>query len=150
MKKGLLFLSLFLSLNYVMAQDTAMNAEVNQTEQGIGLEGYDAVSYFIGEPAKGKDDFVTKYEGVTYKFCSNENLNTFLENPKEYLPMYGGWCAYAIGDSGDQISIDPETYKIIGNKLYLFYNAFLNNTLKKWNKDEIRLLREADENWKNM
>jgi hypothetical protein len=30
---------------------------------------------------------------------------------------------FAMGDSGDK-AIDPNTFKIIDGKLYLFYNAF--------------------------
>jgi hypothetical protein len=29
-----------------------------------------------------------------------------------------------MGDSGDKVAIDPNTFKIIDGKLYLFYNAF--------------------------
>nr|HMT28774.1 YHS domain protein [Bacteroidia bacterium] len=42
---------------------------------------------------------------------------------------------------------DPETFKIIDGKLFLFYNAYFNNTLKSWNKDEINLKKQADKNW---
>ena len=54
----------------------------------------------------------------------------FLKNPTNFEPEYGGWCAYAMGDSGEKVTINPETFKIINGKLYLFYNAFLTNTLK--------------------
>jgi threonine aldolase len=30
---------------------------------------------------------------------------------------------------------------------YLFYNAFFNNTLKIWNKNESGLMMKADSNW---
>jgi len=31
--------------------------------------------------------------------------------------------------------------------LYLFYNSWGNNTLTSWNKDEQRLLKQADQNY---
>tara|TARA_R110002051_G_scaffold161361_2_gene232966 strand:+ start:1554 stop:1991 length:438 start_codon:yes stop_codon:yes gene_type:complete len=142
MKKAHLFLLLFITLNLVVAQ----NKPVNQTN-GIGIEGFDAVSYFQGQPLKGNEQIKTEYKGVIYFFDSKQNKNKFIENPIAYLPAYGGWCAYAMGDNGEKVSINPETYKIIDGKLYLFYNAFFNNTLKKWNKDETRLLKMADLNW---
>jgi hypothetical protein len=52
-----------------------------------------------------------------------------------------------MGDSNEKVSVNPETYKIINGKLYLFYNAFFNNTLKIWNKNESGLMMKADSNW---
>jgi hypothetical protein len=47
------------------------------------------------------------------------------------------------------VEIDPETFKIIGGKLYLFYHSWMNNTLTKWNKDEANSRTKADKNWTN-
>jgi len=55
-----------------------------------------------------------------------------------------------MGDNGKKVEIDPETFKIIDGKLYLFYNAYFNNTLKSWNKDEINLKLIANKNWSNI
>jgi hypothetical protein len=55
-----------------------------------------------------------------------------------------------MGSSGEKVSVDPGTFKIINNKLYLFYNSFLNNTLKSWNKDEKNLNVKADQNWSKL
>jgi hypothetical protein len=52
-----------------------------------------------------------------------------------------------MGSSGEKVDIDPETFKIVDGKLYLFYNRFFNNTLKTWNKDEAHLRSSADKNW---
>jgi hypothetical protein len=76
------------------------------------------------------------------------NRDAFIKNPAAYEPQYGGWCAYAMGASGEKVEIDPETFKVADNKLYLFYNAYFNNTLPKWNKDEKNLKSKADQNWK--
>ena len=64
--------------------------------------------------------------------------------------MFGGWCAYAMGDNGEKVDIDPETFKIIDGKLYLFYNAYFNNTLNSWNKDEKNLKNKANNNWSKL
>jgi len=44
--------------------------------------------------------------------------------------------------------VDPETFKIINGKVYLFYNFWGNNTLKDWNEKESQLKLAADRNWK--
>ena len=70
-----------------------------------------------------------------------------LAQPGKYEPQYGGWCAYAMGATGEKVPVDPETFKIVHGKLFLFYNKFLNNTLKSWNKYEKNLNAKADGNW---
>ena len=76
--------------------------------------------------------------------------DSFAKNPAGFEPQYGGWCAYAMGSSGEKVEINPETFKIVEGKLYLFYNAFFNNTLKSWNKEEAQLKAKADSNWKKI
>ena len=72
---------------------------------------------------------------------------TFKKDPTKYEPQYGGWCAYAMGAKGEKVEINPETFKIVDGKLYLFYNRFFSNTLTDWNKDEAHLKKQADVNW---
>ena len=64
--------------------------------------------------------------------------------------LHGNVCAYAMGAKGEKVSVDPETFKIVDGKLFLFYNRFFTNTLKDWNKDESNLKTLADRNWKNL
>jgi YHS domain-containing protein len=118
--------------------------------KNLALEGYDAVSYFNGnKPTKGKSTIKTTSDGLTYYFSSEKNKAEFNQNPSKYKPQYGGWCAYAMGEKGEKVEINPETFKIIDGKLYLFYNAFFNNTLTEWNKNEATLKTKADKNWKS-
>jgi len=51
---------------------------------------------------------------------------------------------------GDKVKIDPETFKIKDDRLFLFYNFRFNNTLKDWNKDEANLFRKAESEWKKI
>jgi hypothetical protein len=87
------------------------------------------------------------HDGITYHFSTAQNKETFKANPARYEPQYGGWCAYAMGATGEKVAIDPETFKIINGKLFLFYNRYLTNTLKLWNKDEQNLHAKAEANW---
>ncbi|MBX9734303.1 MAG: hypothetical protein K2X37_09590 [Chitinophagaceae bacterium] len=82
-----------------------------------------------------------------YYFSSEKNAAIFKQSPAKYEPQYGGWCAYAMGATGEKVNIDPETFKVLNGKLYLFYNKFFNNTLKSWNKDEVSLKQKADASW---
>jgi YHS domain-containing protein len=117
-------------------------------KKGLALDGYDPVSYFSRKPLEGKESYAWTFKGVTYRFSSSENLNTFRADPEKYEPAYGGWCAYAMGESGEKVKVDPETYKVLNGKLYLFYNFWGNNTLTEWNKNESSLRTQADQHWK--
>ena len=55
-----------------------------------------------------------------------------------------------MGESGEKVKIDPETFKILNGKLYLFYNFWGNNTLLDWNQNEKKLIDAADHNWRNI
>ncbi len=148
-----LLLTLFLGLFSLIG---AQNSITDRTkhfnlEKGIAIQGYDPVAYFTkGKAVKGSSKIAFKYLGVTYHFSSEANKKTFESNPTKYEPEYGGWCAFAMGDSGKKVEIDPETFKIIDGKLFLFYNAFFNNTLNSWNKNEKTLKTKADKNWTNI
>lgn len=118
-------------------------------EDGLAIQGYDPVAYFAQHKAvRGKKEFAYNQEGVIYHFSSASNKARFVKNPAGYEPQYGGWCAYAMGETGEKVSVDPETFKIVDGKLYLFYNSLFNNTLPKWNKAEAGLKTKADKNWR--
>lgn len=147
--KKLVLLVLILISGVSSAQNDAKRIEQYNLENKVAIQGYDPVGYFTQAKAiKGKKELTTSYQGVVYKFSSNENKEAFLKNPSKYEPQYGGWCAYAMGSAGEKVEINPETFKIIDGKLYLFYNAYFNNTLKSWNKDQTNLKTKADNNWK--
>jgi hypothetical protein len=55
-----------------------------------------------------------------------------------------------MGYSGEKVEIDPGTFKILNGKLYLFYHSWTNNTLNKWNKDEVNFKSKADKNWSSI
>lgn len=132
------------------SQDAAVarKRHFNLKKSGLAIDGYDPVAYFKNNKAiEGKREFAVNHQGAVYYFASAENKDVFIKNPAAYEPQYGGWCAYAMGKEGDKVSVDPETFKIINGKLYLFYNKFFNNTLTSWNKDETNLKTKADTNW---
>lgn len=150
MNRSIFFIVSFLLLTgSLFAQDiTALRKKHLNLEEGVAIQGYDPVAYFTqGKAVKGKKDQALAVDGAMYYFSSPENKDAFKKSPATYEPQYGGWCAYAMGAKGEKVSVDPGTFKIINNKLYLFYNQFFNNTLKSWNKDETGLKPRADVNW---
>jgi YHS domain-containing protein len=150
MKKLVLFVLILVS-GISFAQNDAKRINQYNLENKVAIQGYDPVGYFNqGKAMKGKKEISASYQGVIYKFSSGENKDAFLKNPSKYEPQYGGWCAYAMGSAGEKVEINPETFKIVDGKLYLFYNAYFNNTLKSWNKEETKLKSQADTNWKNI
>lgn len=152
MKTRILLVAIFAFVSIsTFAQAVTKRTSQFNVENKIAIQGYDPVAYFIQKKAvKGKSTLAVNFEGVVYNFSSQSNKDLFLKNPTQYEPQYGGWCAYAMGSTGEKVEIDPETFKIMDGKLNLFYNAYFNNTLKSWNKDEDNLKKKADSNWKKV
>lgn len=146
--KPIQILLTLLFCNLIFSQNSTLDVKHLNIEEGIALSGYDPVSYFVSnEPKLGDKKLSVKHQGVIYHFSSQKNKDTFLKSPTSYLPQYGGWCAFAMGDYGEKVEVNPKTFKILDGKLYLFYNSLLNNTLKSWNKNEKKLKAQADKNW---
>lgn len=144
MKKILISIVMLFSLQLIAQTDY-------YTKKGAVIEGYDVTSYFNGAPVKGTEKFAVTHDGAEFYFANLENKNKFQENPEKYVPQYGGYCAYAIGKKSQKIKINPETYEIRDGKLYLFYNAWGNNTLDLWNENgAVELQHKADQNWKSL
>jgi len=144
---GVLFLFFLFAAGATAQSAELRKKQFNLDESGVAIQGYDPVAYFSGKAVDGKKEFSLDYKGTTYRFATAADKEAFTANPGKYEPQYGGWCAYAMGAKGEKVVVDPETFKIVDGKLYLFYNKFFNNTLKTWNKDEGHLKANADKNW---
>lgn len=118
------------------------------TKKGFAANGYDVVAYFNNKSEEGNKKFQAMFDGIVYKFSSEKNLNIFQENPEKYAPQYGGYCAYAVALKSDKVSINPKSFLIKNDKLYLFYNAWGTNTLELWlKKNQNELIEMGDKNW---
>jgi YHS domain-containing protein len=143
--------TLFFSVLLLLTGVSVLGQENINLKNGFGAEGYDLVSYFQNKAEKGDKQFTVTHEGVNYKFHSAENAQTFQQNPEAYLPQYGGFCAYAIANSGKRVGVNPKTFTITNGKLYLFYNSWSVNTLEKWNEAGAETLqKKADSNWSTL
>lgn len=104
--KPLFILLLFQFGAFVYAQNAEKTYNLNK--DGVAIEGYDLVSYFEAEnPLKGKAENALLYEGATYWFALMANKEKFQSALENYLPQYGGWCAYAMA-KGNQVEINPK------------------------------------------
>ena len=103
--------------------------------------GYDTVAYFTdGKPVKGLDSFAAEWMGARWKFASQAHLDQFKASPEKYAPQYGGYCAYGVSQD-HLVSIEPDKFKIIDGKLYLNYDADVQQT---WIKDPAGYNKLAD------
>ncbi len=121
------------------------------TNKGFVAEGYDVTEYFNNKAIKGNSAYITTHDKVNYKFASEENLEKFRKNPDQYIPQYGGYCAYAVAVTSEKVDINPKTFEIRNGKLYLFYNSWGINTLDKWIKEDAeKLEKKANINWQKI
>lgn len=142
--KRILIAFLFISTTFFAQQDY-------NTKNGVIANGYDVVEYFNNNAEKGNKKLSTTFDGVKYQFSNKENLEKFKKAPKKYVPQYGGYCAYAIGKSGEKVSINAKTFEIRDGKLHLFYNSWGTNTLELWTKEGAEELKtSADKNWEKL
>lgn len=143
MKRLLGLLLLFVS-SVSLAEDEIYTSFLSNK----ALSGYDTVAYFTeGEPVKGSSDFSTLYKNAQWYFSSKENLELFLNNPNQYAPQYGGYCAWAISEKNDFAPGDPNQWAIVDDKLYLNYDKKI-KTL--WDANQAVHIQQADKNWPNL
>jgi YHS domain-containing protein len=133
-----------LSLFLVNAASARSPIAAVNTEGGLAIKGYDAVSYFdAGKPMRGSAQFSITYKGVVYRFASADHRNRFIAEPQSFLPQYGGYCAFAIAQNWIA-DIDPDEWAIVDGKLYL-NNGFFAQAL--WSVDKSGNIAAGDRNW---
>ena len=110
------------------------------------FDGYDPVSYFDGNPERGKNYISTMVEGRKILFVSNENKERFLNKQERFFPEYGGWCAIAMVD-GSFVIPDYSLYKIQEDRLLFFSVRAFFNGLTEWEKQPDKNLIKADSNF---
>ncbi len=116
------------------------------TASNLAVSGYDVIAYRTGTPTEGSADFTAIFEGATYRFANQANLETFEANPARYAPAYGGFCAYGVS-KGKKFEVDPTAFKVVDDVLYLNFNKRIQ---KKWAKKEDQYISKADTNWTNI
>lgn len=111
---------------------------------GIGLDGFDPVSFFQSEtPLNGSPLIRADHAGATYLFASEESKAIFLANPDRFVPQYGGFCSYGVSIN-ILLPVDITTAQVRDDKLYLNVNAAV---LEKFNADFTGSVERANANW---
>ncbi|MEP6726856.1 MAG: YHS domain-containing (seleno)protein [Bacteroidota bacterium] len=116
---------------------------------GAAIHGYDAVAYFTdSKPVKGDSLLSYSWNGVNWRFATEQNKEAFKANPDKYAPQYGGYCAYGASDGeGHKAPSDPEAWKVVEGKLYFNYNK---SVQQMWFKRQDELIKTADKNWPSL
>ena len=134
-----------LVFSFALLFSVLTRADVAHSLTGAG--GYDLVSYHQQSgPLRGDGSFVSTYDGVDYLFASEENKQTFETDPEQYLPAYGGYCAYGVS-VGKKFHVDPLAWKIVDDKLYLNLNKKVQTI---WLKDIEGNISKADTQWQQI
>jgi YHS domain-containing protein len=95
-------------------------APLNQTEDGVAMDGFDVVAYFTdGAPAKGDAAHAVDYQGAQWLFASAENAAAFAADPARYAPRSNGWCSYAVSEGyGAEVDF-VNGWAVVDGALYL-------------------------------
>lgn len=116
----------------------------NTNDDGVTMEGYDAVAYFTDKmPMKGNAQFSTRYNGATYLFTSQAHADMFKEHPEMFAPLYGSFCGYAMAFARRR-PVNPEYWNIVDGHLILQHSK---GAWDLFNKDILKFKAQADEQW---
>ncbi len=118
---------------------------------GVALEGYCPVAYFaVNKPVRGKPEFASTYDGVTYYLVSADAKRAFDSSPEKYIPAFGGWCAFGMSVQ-DKFPVDPTNFKIVNGRLMVFLKNRNVDALDLWKQsNDAQLIAKADAHWKKV
>jgi YHS domain-containing protein len=118
--RALLALSMMLALS-----------AVGLAQPRIAIKGYDPVAYFTdGRPVKGDPAISHEWDEARYLFANARNRATFAAAPDKYAPQFAGLCATGLA-FGQKVEADPQAWKIVDGKLYLFSSISANAAVDK-------------------
>ncbi len=110
----------------------------------LAIRGYDTVAYFTQkEPVQGHQRYQTQWQGATWRFASQKNLDLFKSSPQRYAPQYGGYCAYAVSKNYTA-STQPEAWSIVDGKLYLNFSLGVRDL---WSQNTAGHIASANNHW---
>lgn len=134
----------FLSLPFPTSGLAHAGSVIQIGRDDVAIKGYDPVAYFTeGRAVKGSREFRYEWLDATWNFASAKHREFFVADPIKYAPQYGGYCSRST-TVGRVSSADPEIWRIVDGKLYLFYTE---RTLSRWERDIPGQIADADANW---
>jgi YHS domain-containing protein len=112
----------------------------------VAIMGYDTVAYFTeGQATKGSPEISYQWLGATWQFANTEHRDAFAATPIRYAPQYGGLCALGVAKDERSVDIDPEAWRIVDGKLYLFFGK--GGLEQDWDPNPAAVVEKADANW---
>lgn len=112
----------------------------------VAIMGYDTVAYFTeGQAVKGSPEISHEWLGATWQFAKPEHRDAFAATPIRYAPQYGGLCALGVAKDERSVNIDPEAWRIVDDKLYLFFGE--GGLEQDWDPNPEAVVAKADANW---
>ena len=134
-----------------MNESRAYLHSYNLPSSGVALEGYCPVAYIaVNKPVRGIPEYASTYNGVTYHLVSADAKRTFDANPGNYIPAFGGWCAFGMSVE-DKFPVDPTNFKIVDGRLMLFLKNKNVDAVALWNQGiEQELIGKANAHWKKV
>jgi YHS domain-containing protein len=112
----------------------------------VAIMGYDPVAYFTdGRATKGSEEFAYDWLGATWQFANAEHRDAFAATPIRYAPQYGGLCALGVVRNERSVNVDPEAWRIVDGKLYLFFGKA--GLEQDWDPNPAAVVAKADANW---
>lgn len=134
-------------LSVVGASTAQAGSPVNTGYFGnVAIKGYDPVAYFTdGRAEKGSEQFTYDWLGATWQFANADHREAFAADPIRYAPQYGGLCSTGVAFNERSVNIDPEAWRIVDGKLYLFFGK--EGLEEEWDPDPAAVIAKADANW---
>ncbi|PCI47784.1 MAG: hypothetical protein COB49_06765 [Alphaproteobacteria bacterium] len=130
---------------YLTYQGYQPVAPINTSEDGIAIDGFDAVAYHTaGTAQKGVANFQVTWAGSIWYFTSLENRQFFSANPEKYVPQFGGYDPFGMAMNGAAQPATPELWAIKDGRLYLFYSG---KTRTFWQENALENLKKANIQW---
>lgn len=127
-------------LDFVQYFTTFKNADGTYDETQVG--------------SVGSSKFSHVFNGYTFLFLSEENMNLFAKSPESYVPQYGGFCTWGISGetcppyawSADCLGPNGSYshWTIVEGKLYFFKS---NSPKSKFLASTSEYMATGDSNW---
>jgi YHS domain-containing protein len=112
----------------------------------VAILGYDPVAYFSeGRAVKGSPEIKQSWLGAIWYFSSDANRDAFAADPIRYAPQYGGFCAMSTAFGEISANIDPEAWRIIDGRLYLFGGKA--GLEEDFDPNAAKVLADAEAHW---
>lgn len=118
-------------------------AEAEAAKGKLALEGFDAVSFQKdAEPVRGVSDHALEWEGLVWYFATDANRATFMKDPGAFAPQYEGDCACVVATEGKRVAGDPQIFRVMDGKLYLFRDQEKRSI---WDRHPSEFIRKGNE-----